>query len=418
MAEGVFLLSPLITNNFDKKVLNKFLAERRLHSEYVRSGLQHNIFIQNCINEGRIKQQDFADFLFKELLYGNQRRIFMYEIFSINKEVEDQTEIFKIIQKYYPNVDSLYYNEILFQPYDDRVTDLVGIKVVLKANSTKIEKIVLVFSEKCIVNTYQGRRGEYSYITIEMDITKKLLYVKVRPKSRISDEKQKTGALAKKYFDKVRVMFGFTINEYLNIHKNSLCNMNVDLYDQIYKRMVQIQPENIDEFIKSTSEKIKQKLDISNYEIKVAENNIFNIHDTLQKMMEHVLISNILYDSTGDGNLDGVDGFVTYIKFSDGTNISARLRSEEYIEPIFASEAFMALRSSIENTKQISILKIYWLNSFNGLRVSYDATDSQCLEILLYKHHKRREFEYAISKYRECEKYTKQQITGLLPMEA
>ena len=418
MAESVFLLSSLITNNFDKEVLKKFLTKYRLYSEYIRSNLKFNIFVQECIMQGRIKQQDLAEYLFEDLLYGNQRQIFMYEIFSINKDIENQTELLKNIQEHYSSVNSLYYNEILYQPHNNDILDLVGVKVSLKVNSTKIHKINLIFSEKCIITNFQGEHGEYSYVTVEIDLVKRLLFVKVRPKSRIKDEKQKPTTFADKYFNKVKEMFGLAFHDFLNIHRNTLCNMNVDLYEQIYNRMVQTKPENIDEFIKSISEKIKQKINISNYEIKVAENNIFNIHDTLQKMIEHVLISNILYESTSDGNLDDVDGFVTYIKFSDGTNISARLRSEEYIEPIFASEAFMALRSSIENTRQISMLKIYWLNSFNGLRVSYDATDLQCLEILLYKHHKKGEFEYVISKYRECEEYTRQQITGVLPMEA
>ena len=109
---------------------------------------------------------------------------------------------------------------------------------------------------------------------------------------------------------------------------------------------------------------------------------------------------------------------MTYIKFSDGTNISARIRGENYVEPIFSSEAFMALRASINNAEKITILKIAWLNEYRGTRVSYDASDSQCLAIHLYKHHTKEEFEYAVNKYREIESKTVKENPSLIAMEA
>lgn len=194
--------------------------------------------------------------------------------------------------------------------------------------------------------------------------------------------------------------------------------MNIELYQQIYKEMVRTRPSGIDDFINDTANNIISKSEISDYEIKVAENNVFNIHDILQKMVEHILITNILYESNNQREFEDVQGYVTYIKFSDGTNISARLKSEKYVKPIFASETFMALRSSIENAKQISELKVYWFYHFAGLRVSYDATNLKCLEIRLYKYHEKGEFDYAISKYKECEYRTRQKNNKLLAMEA
>ena len=195
MAESIFHLSSLITDNFDKEVQKRFLTKYKLYSEYIRSNLKFNIFVQECINDNRVNQRELAEYLFEDLLYGNQRQIFMYEIFSINKDIEDQSELLKSIQEQYPLIDSLYYNEILFQPHNDEILDLVGIKISLKLNSTKVHKINLLFSEKCNINNLQGRHGEYSYVTIEIDLIKKLLFVKVKPKSRVIDEKQKPIAL-------------------------------------------------------------------------------------------------------------------------------------------------------------------------------------------------------------------------------
>lgn len=418
MADTVFLLSPLITRNFDKKTKKNFLCQYRLCTEFERSNEEFHIFAQENIQSGRIEKQDLAEYLFEDLLYGNQRLVYMYELFSFNKDYQNEIELMQCLQTYYPHIDTLDYNQILFQPHNDEIGDLVAVKVKLEINTAKIQKVILIFSVKCTISNKDGQHGEFSYITVEVDFAKRLLFVKVKPKSRVNEESQKPTALAARYCEKVTRMLGLRFNDFKSIHRSTLCNMNIELYKQIYDRMVKTQPEKIDEFVRSTADTIIEKVNISDYDIKVAENNIFNIHDILQKMIEHVLISNILYESTNDGSLDDVDGFVTYIKFSDGTNISARLRSEHFIKPIFASETFMALRSSIENTKQISELKVYWLNSFSGLRASYNATDLQCLEIELYKHHKKGEFDYVVSQYRECEHRTIQQNSGILAMEA
>lgn len=418
MADTLFLLSPLITRNFDKKIKKHFLCQYRLYTEYTKSNKQFHVFVQENIQSGRIEKHDLAEYLLDDLLYGSQRLIYMYELFSFNKDYQNQEELIQHLQTYYPHVDTLDYNQILFQPYSDQIGDLVAIKVRLAIDSTKVQKVILIFSDRCTISNKDGQHGEFSYITVEIDFAKKLLFVKVKPKSRVNEEGQKPMVLAGRYYEKVTRMFGLKFNDFKNIHRSTLCNMNIELYKQIYNRMVRTQPEKINEFIRSTADSIIGKIGIADYDIKVAENNIFNIHDTLQKMVEHVLISNILYESTIKGTLEDVDGFVTYIKFSDGTNISARLRSEKFIEPIFSSEAFMALRSSIENAKQISELKVYWLNRFSGLRVSYNALDSQCLEILLYKHHKKGEFEYAVSQYRECERRAIQQNSSIFAMEA
>lgn len=417
MADTVFVLSPVITRNFDKATQKRFLVNYRLYSEYVRSNKYFDVFVQENIENGKIEKDDLAEYLFDDLLYGNQRLIYMYKLYSFN-QIQDLYELIEVLQKQYPYIDSVYYNKILFQPVDSRIGELVGVRFKLAINSTKIQKLILLFSERCVVTTKDGKHGEYSYITVELDFSQKLLFVKVKPKSGIYEEKHKATNLASKYQEIVKRMFGLKFNDFVNIHRSTLCNMNIELYTQIYNKMVKAQPDKIEEFIQSTTDKIIQKIGIKDYEIKLAENNVFNIHDTLKKMIEHVLISDIIYESTTEGVMEDVDGFVTYIRFSDGTNISARLRSEQYVEPIFASETFMALRSSIENAKQISELKVFWLNRFSGLRVSYNAVDSQCLEILIYKHHERGEFDYAVSQYRECEQRYIRQDTTVFAMEA
>lgn len=416
--ETMFVLSPVIIRNFSEKTLNRFLYENRLHAEYTRSGKQYCDFVQEYINNGTLSSFELGELLYNDLLYGSQRLIFMYKICSYNSQIQSKQSLLEILQDSYVYVDSLNVNKILYQPYNEEIEDLVGVKVVLGIDGSSIRKINLIFSEKCTLTDSTGIHSEYSYITIDIDLIQKLLFVKVKPKSNLSDETKKPTNIAEKYFNKISKKFDISYHDFKGIHKQTLCNMNIELYEQIYQKMVQTKPKDLQEFINRLSNEIITKIGITDYYEKVADNNIFNIPDTLAKMIEHILISNILYKAGADDTLEGVDGYVSYIKFSDGTNISARLRSENYVEPIFSSEAYMALRSSINNAKKIAVLKVFWLNHFFGLRVSYDASNDQYLNILLYQNHKKEEFEYAIKQYCECESRTIEPNTGFFALEA
>lgn len=418
MSDTNFKLSPIITRSFDKGVLKKFLSKYRLRTEFERSNKEFHDFVQDYIAKGDIRISELEEYFNEELLYGNQRSIYMHEIYGNYRKTQSKQALLNRIQERYPYVESLKFHSVLQQPLNKEITELVSIKAEVGFEVAIVQRITLIFGEKCYVNLKDGYRSEYSYITIEVDFPKKLLFVKVEPKTGVNDESQKPSNLAKKYYDIVTKLFKFQYNEYVNLHKATLCNMNIELYNQVYNKMVQKQPEGISMYIDSAVKNFQDKLDICNYKEKLAHSSIFNISDILTKMVEHILITDILYESAETGILAGVEGYVTYVKFSDGTNISARIRGEDYIAPIFSSEAFMALRASINNAKKITILKISWLNEYHGTRVSYDASDNQCLEILLYKHHTKEEFEYAVRKYRECEARTIEENPTLVAMEA
>lgn len=418
MADTYFILSPIITRSFDKNVHRKFLTKYRLNAEWVRSNVEFHEFVQEFINNGQIEIEDLEEYLNEELLYGNQRSIYMYDLYGDYRKIQDSYILFNKIQERYNYIDSLKYHTILFQPFNNEIEELVSVKIKQGLDGVTVQKLVMIFSEKCSVALKAGKHSEYSYITIEIDFTRSLLFVKVEPKTGVMEENKKPTELAEKYFGVVTKLFKLQINEFANLHKAALCNMNIELYKQVYNKMVQTQPEKMEEYINTITKGFLDKLQIKNYKEKLAHNNIFDITDLLSKMVEHILVTDILYESAETGTLEGVEGYVTYIKFSDGTNISARIRGENYVEPIFSSEAYMALRASINNAEKITILKIAWLNEYRGTRVSYDASDSQCLAIHLYKHHTKEEFQYAVNKYREIESKTVQENPALIAMEA
>lgn len=148
MAENEFILSPLVTENFDEKSRKKFLVKYRLYSEYSRSGQDFHFFVQENIQNGRIDKNDLAQYLFEELLYGNQRLIHMYDLYSYNDSYKNGAELISRIQTYYSYIDSLPYNQILFQNYNHDIGDLVAAKYKLSLDLREIQSIVLIFSDK------------------------------------------------------------------------------------------------------------------------------------------------------------------------------------------------------------------------------------------------------------------------------
>ncbi|MCI9083723.1 MAG: hypothetical protein HFI70_15950 [Lachnospiraceae bacterium] len=418
MAETYFILSPVITRSFDKNVHKRFLATYRLSVKWDRSGIPFHEYVQDLIARGQIEVSELEEFLNEELLYGNQRSISMYDLYGDYADIQNGQKILARIQKYYPYIDSFPYHNVLFQPFHDNIRELVSVRVKFGLDAVTVQKLIMIFSEKCTVSSKTGRHSEYSYITVEIDFTRNLLFVKTEPKTGVLEEDKRHANLTEKYFKIVKKMFQLQINEFADRHKAVLCNINTELYRQVYSKMVQAQPKKMEEYISTVTDDFLDKLEIKNYREKLAHNNIFHVKDFLTKMVEHILITNILYESAETGTLEDVEGYVTYIKFSDGTNISARIRGETYTEPIFSSEAFMALRASINNAERITILKIAWLNEFRGTRVSYDASDSQCLGIHLYKHHTKEEFDYAVNKYREIESRTFEEDSAVTAMEA
>lgn len=212
-------------------------------------------------------------------------------------------------------------------------------------------------------------------------------------------------------------MFEIKIQSFESIHKETICEMSRDLYMQIYNKMVSKKPAGIDAYVKEISSGLNNILKIEALELKATMNNIFNIEDNLKKNIENIMMADVMYEMK-NGSYEGIQGVVTYLKFKDGKHISARLKGENCCDPIFDSETYMALRSAIENAQQIQRLAVVWLEEFDKLRVTYDATDDECLNIHFYKNLSSEEFEYALQEYREYEKGIKNKDDSLFEMES
>lgn len=411
-----YILQKSITKNITQDSKIKFLRHKKLLKRYESERICFEDFIVRLLNDGEIPIFEFNEYLFNELFFGQQRSTFIYKIYSYKKEIEDIEKLINILNRVY-GVKGEYVlriTDIYSSDENAEMRELVGCKII-KSTITmkKVKKIKLLFSKKVSIETKNGTSTENSYIPIEIDLENNLMIVKVNPKSKVITKGASPEELVTKYVKKVEKLFELDIESFNHIHKETIYKMCQELYSQVYNKMVFNKPNGIDEAINNVSNILNNVLNIENLELKRKSNNIFNMNDNISKIVEHLLISDILFSVSDSEIIDGIDGFVTYLRFNDGNNVSARLKGENCIDPIFDSETFMALRAPIDNAKKISILKVVWFKDGKKLRISYDTSNSLCLNIHFYKNLTEEEFNYGLNRYWEYERKSFAQIEGL-----
>lgn len=416
METGI-VVSSKITDNIRKEKQTDFLKKQNLLVEYTRSGLKFNIFVQNMINEEKLSVKQVQDFFFGDLFYSYQRDTYIYNVSDFDEQYVTEKGFLKRIQQYYSYVDANRYNDILQIIGNIEEKQLVAVKVSYGYDMKSIGKVELLFGKKNPVYKKGGIKDTISYIPVEWDIIKKQIVIKVAPRRRPVNPECKPENLSKKILKKMKDIFEIKTQPFECIHKETICEMSKDLYMQIYNKMVSKKPRGIDTYIKDISGGLKKILKIEAIELKATINNVFNIEDNLKKNIENIMMADVMYEMK-NGSYEGIEGVVTYLKFKDGKHISARLKGENCCDPIFDSETYMALRSAIENAQQIQRLAVVWLEEFDKLRVTYDATDDECLNIHFYKNLSSEEFEYALREYREYESRIKNKNDNIFDLES
>ena len=417
LEEMSIVVSSKITDNIRVDKQNDFLKRQNLLMEYTKSGIDFNYFVQNMLNEKKLSVKHVQDFFFEDLFYGYQRDTYVYNVCDFEKQYVTENKFLKRVQQYYSYVDNNRYNNIINIIGDIEEKQLVAMRVFYGYDVKSIIKVKMIFGKKNPVYKKGGVKDTISYIPVEWDIVKQQIVIKVAPKRRPVDSECKPEYLNKFFLKKMKDMFEIKIQSFESIHKETICEMSRDLYMQIYNKMVSKKPAGIDAYVKEISSGLNNILKIEALELKATMNNIFNIEDNLKKNIENIMMADVMYEMK-NGSYEGIQGVVTYLKFKDGKHIRARLKGENCCDPIFDSETYMALRSAIENAQQIQRLAVVWLEEFDKLRVTYDATDDECLNIHFYKNLSSEEFEYALQEYREYEKGIKNKDDSLFEMES
>ncbi|MGV8982820.1 hypothetical protein [Clostridium sp.] len=409
------VLTPLITNNILKSSLSNFICSIGKNKEYIKSNKQYDEFITDLVNSGYLSFDKLNEYLFNELSFGCQRSTYIYKINSFSDVLEDVTKLLLLINSTYSLNAKKNFNRIATTYFTtgDNTKELVAFKIIKNINGG-ISKLNLLYGLRIDRFIDEKQIHEHSYIPIEINLKKKLLIIKVAPKSNVTKDNYKYENLSLNYAEKVIDLFNIQTDAFNSAHKEALYEMCEDLYMQVYNKMVQKKPKGIDKLIESTATTFYNTLKIEELSLKKTYNNVFDVNGNLNKMIEHLLISDMLYNSSEDGqDIEDVDGVATYLCFNDGKNISARISGVNSKDPIYDSETYMALRTPIEYEKKLSVLHIRWFIDYDSLRVCYDTSSFLFLRIHFYKNLEKEDFNYGLEKYLKYESATINKNQGM-----
>lgn len=364
-----------------------------------------NEHITNLINEKRLNISILNDYLFDELFYGQQKDVFVHKLYSFKKEILFRDKLDEIIFKYYGRESNFNNIANTLLSNENSKLELVAYKSILHQQSNNVYKIKMIFAY--LIKRYDNKGNlieEHSYIPIEIDLLNQELICKVAPKTSLYRDEYKPESLYNKYMDIVISMFELEFNSYNTQHKNALYTMSEELYKQVYNKMIMSKNTEVDELIEEFAKQVKNKINIKDIDNRAKQNNVFDIKGSINRYFDQLLITDILSNKNiENADMIDIDGIVTYLRFSDGTNVSAKVKGENYRASIYTSETYMALRDPIENSNKVSEIKVIWIENDINLRVRYNTNSCEYLYMHFYKDFNEKDFKYGYRKYKKYE---------------
>lgn len=399
----MYFLVGTITNNITKTSLREFA--KNLNEDDYDASIDMKDYISKLVNEGRLKISVLNNYLFEELFFGQHKDVYIHEIYNFNNDILFKKNLDKIINDNYDgNSEFNRIAETLLSNENERL-ELVACKTKTNIENEEINNIKLLFAYRIKrINDKGSIIEEHSYIPIEVDLKRNLLISKVVPKTKLYKDNYKPEVLYERYTEKVMKMFDIEINSYYNNNKIALYNMSEGLYKQIYNKMMLKKSDNLGQIIECFCDEIIKELNIEKISEKKKTNNIFDIKYSINKYFDQLLITDILKNRKfGIDAMEDIDGLVTYIRFNDGSNVSAKVSGENYRASIYTSETYMALRDPIENANKISEIKVIWILKDKDLRIKYNTKSCEYLYMHFYKNFSEEDFKYGYKKYKEYE---------------
>ncbi|PAB60880.1 hypothetical protein [Anaeromicrobium sediminis] len=396
-ADNYIVFSSAISNNVLKGQFHKLFGIKRKRNEFIRSGLDVDIFTTQLLNEKIISFDELNDFLFNELFYGIHKHVYIRKIRNYKYDLTHENNVLRILKTCY-DIHEIDYNNIsstIFK-HDENDVKLVAVRVIKEAN--KIEKIRLIYGEK--VSKLDGNKqyNENSYTCIEIDLRKNLIITKVAPKSNVIGDTKKPSSIELKNTKDALGKFGIYTEVYGHSHREVLFNISKSLSDELFSKADYEEPKEIDDLISEFSRKILDKINICN----MKGNSNANLQAQVNKLIQQIKITSIL-EETEIGNMN-LTGKISYLKFKDCDSVKAVLKSKRIRESLADSEAYFGLKNSIENSKELEMLRVVWYHGGEEVVIKHDASDINVLFMQFYTKLDEGDFYYVLEKYEEFQR--------------
>lgn len=402
-----------VIKNLTQGYLNGLLTSKRKFAEFQREGMEIEYYIAKLLREELWQEDELQDLLFEGLLYGKHREVNIYQIRNCHN--------LRSIEKWITNICSLYGIEDI--PYKKLITlrtnreqkeNLVGIDTVEDIEGDLI-KVRLIFCRQIQAVNSGELVDKYMFIPIEVDFLRKILIVKAKPMNHIVNEEDKPEKLMDYFSNIVIHNMGVQIEGFSENHRYALYNMCKCMVTELFTIIPhQIYGDEIKGKINEFELGILQILNIEDFEVKKQYNNVFDIEKAIVKVLEHIALADFLFDRDISEIFDmGINHIITYLKFNDGTNVNATVKGENYKKCIFSSEAFMGLRSSIENVKSIVEMQIAYKKRKSTVRVKYNASNYSYLNMHFYSEFEMEELDNAWERYKYYERNSFKEVTAV-----
>lgn len=381
------IISKGVIDNVEASYIETYLNQIGIK----RTDEEHEIslvdWVNNLLNNNKIDEDAFEDFLFQELFLGKRKLIRIYQLDAVNKikYLEDWQDIF--LEKY--AIDCFDFNAILDTWVSENETRKIAAIHFYENEKGELTRLQILFVCFIQVNEENGLRNTCTYIPVDIDFEQKIMILKAWNRNGVI-EQYRADALTEHIKEIMSLSFGVKTRSFMIKHKQVLYNMSKGLVDDVYNNIPAFsQILTLQEYIDDFEQTIFDKLPIVNVMDaeggkKVIPHGVMDFSDEIKKAIERLAISDYFFDrSYSDIWNMGIDTIIARIKFNDMENVLTSLSGEDSEKPIFCTKTFMYLKKSMEESKLVERLWIVKNRNRGTINVRYDATEDEYLGILI-----------------------------------
>lgn len=374
----------MIVDNVGEEYINTYLRSKRYVKVEEQDGKSVEYRVNTLIEQGKFDLEDFEKFLLEELFYGKRKSIRFYKLDTAYKLKKPEDWLDKLRETY--KVESLDFTEIMKTiPSSEHCLRIAAVSSDIDRKGN-LEKIDILFVA-CAEVSENGRiRSTVAYYPAEVNLKDKHMIIKAWNRQGLCE-----GYKLEEQLDHITMIlslsFGVKTKPFMATHKKTLHHMSRGLVTEVYNKIPSFnQIRDLENSIQIFKQEVLKKLSLKNVKEQDGEKtlgkNIFDFEDEVEKMLEKLCISDYFYDIPYDEIWEmGVKTIVSKIKFKDLEHVLTILSSEASEAPIFCTKTFLSLKKSLEDAKLVERLWIEHDRSHGRLKLSYDATKDEYLEM-------------------------------------
>ena len=377
-------LSGMIVDNVGEDYINTYLKSKKYIRTEEQQGKAIEYWVNDLIEQKVLDLEDFEKFLFKELFWGKRKSIRFYRLDSVYKLKKTEHWINKLREKY--NVESLDFTKIMTSiPSVDNCWRVAAMSSNIDQRG-ELEKLDILFVAYTEILENGQMKTTALYYPVEIDLNKKIMTIKAWNRQGLYE-----GYKLEERWDHIATTLSMSFDVktklFMATHKKTLHNMSRGLVIEVYRKITAFnQIGDLDDTIQTFQQEILKRLSLKNVEEQENKmflgKNIFDFEDEIKKILEKLCISDYFYDIPYDEIWNmGVKTIVSKIKFKDLEHVLTILSSETSETPIFCTKTFLSLKKSLEDAKLVDRLWIEHDRGHGRLKLSYDATKEEYLEM-------------------------------------